>query len=66
MAKEEFKISHGLSSALMLIGMTIGAAFLSPAVTGNAIGNITNSTSTGIGVSVIILALMLGFFLSRR
>ncbi|MEK6895060.1 MAG: hypothetical protein AABX48_00915 [Nanoarchaeota archaeon] len=66
MAKEEeLSLRHGLSAAIILLGVTVGLAFMSPALTGNAIGNLTDTNATGVGIAVVFASMALGFLLSR-
>ncbi|MBI2046844.1 hypothetical protein HYT26_01620 [Candidatus Pacearchaeota archaeon] len=53
------------SIAVAIIGILGGIFFLSPNLTGNVIGNMTNSTSSIIGVTLLIIGLIGSFFLFR-
>jgi len=52
----------GTSGIIALIGLIGGLFFLSSNITGNAIGNTTNSTSTILGAILIIIGLVGSFF----
>ncbi|MBI2630187.1 hypothetical protein HYW76_03720 [Candidatus Pacearchaeota archaeon] len=53
----------GVSS---LIFITMGLFFLSPIVTGNAVGNLTVSTSNVVGSILLIVGVILGYFYIRK
>jgi len=55
-----------LSSVIAVAGIISGIFFLSSNLTGNVIGNLTNSTSNFIGVGLLILGLVAGFFWIKR
>ncbi len=65
MSEEGLHFKHGLAAAFLIMGVPIGLVFMTPSMTGNAIGNLTNTASTGIGVMVVMASMALGFFLSR-
>ncbi len=57
---------HGLEGktavAAAIVGVLGGIFFLSPNLTGNVIGNITNSTSNILGAVLLVIGLIGGFF----
>jgi hypothetical protein len=64
--EEGIKFKQTLSSVLLLLGITIGIAFMSPSITGNAIGDLSVTNSTGIGIIIFVTAVSLGLILSRE
>ena len=48
-----------------ILGVIVGLLFLSSNITGNVIGNLTNSTSSVIGVILLCVGLVTGFFYFR-
>lgn len=55
-------LADGLSGTMSIIGILGGIFFLSNNITGNVIGNMTNSTSNIIGVTFLLVGLVAGFF----
>ncbi len=54
------------AEAVFIIGILAGTFFLSPNVTGNVVGNMTNSTSNILGVFLIIIGLIGGYFSFKK
>ena len=60
------KLEDLLSVMIGIGGLGIGIFFLSNNITGNVIGNMTNSTSNIIGVGLLVIGLVAGFFWVKR
>ncbi|MEK6891139.1 MAG: hypothetical protein AABX03_03290 [Nanoarchaeota archaeon] len=59
-------LTSRLSSIITIAGFVGGIFFLSSNITGNVIGNITNSTSNFLGAGLLIVSLVAGFFWLKR
>ena len=68
--KDEIRRRKGLESSLTSIitiaGLGAGIFFLSSNITGNAISDLTNSTSNIIGVVFLVIGLIASFFYFRK
>lgn len=51
-----------VASTMAIIGIGGSLFFLSPNITGNVIGNLVNTTSNIVGVSLLVVGLVAGFF----
>ena len=51
---------------LVIAGVLAGLFFLSPNITGNAIGNLTSSNSSIIGATLLIVGILVGYFYLKR
>lgn len=60
--KKEGELEKRTSAVISIVGVLAGLFFLSPVVTGNAIGAISSNNSTGIGVALIVLGLIGVYF----
>ena len=58
-------LEKSVSTTAMIIGIAGGIFFLSSNLTGNVIGNTTNSSSNILGVCFLIIGLIAGFFWMR-
>jgi len=47
---------------MAVVGLVSGIFFLSPNITGNAIANLSDNTSSWIGAALIFVGLVAGFF----
>ena len=59
-------LSSRVSSIIAIVGIISGVFFLSPNVTGNVVGNMTNSTSNVLGTFLLFVGLIAGFFSLKR
>ena len=61
-------ISSKLVPTILTIGGLAGAGFFltSSKITGNAIGTLSNSTSSGMGLGLLVLGIVAGFFLLKN
>jgi len=64
--KETSSGLEGAAATAAIIGIVAGLFFLSNNITGNVIGNMTNSTSNIIGAVFVLVALVGGFFWFRN
>lgn len=55
-------LTSRLSSIITIAGFVGGIFFLSNNITGNVVGNMTNSTSNFLGAGLLIIGLVAGFF----
>ncbi len=61
-AQKAFRAYKRYQAVIATLGLLGAIFFLSPNITGNAIGNMTNSSSSTIGIIFLFVGLIAGFF----